>query len=260
MVDLHCHLLPELDDGAGNLQDSIQMLEQAAASGITDIVATPHVGSETRDEYYALIGKRYETVKAFAEKYHINLYYGAEIFHSTVINEQLKKWPGMFLDIHGKYVLVETSFMQKPLGLKEMVFELNMQGIRVVFAHPERYLWLTDETDLKDYLVHSGVLFQLDAGSLNGTFSNRVMRYAWEMIDEGLAHFVASDAHNTGGRSFMEMLKAREQVLREKGIDAAELLFEINPRKVLNGEVNIRPVPKSENKNSFLQKVTDLLR
>jgi protein-tyrosine phosphatase len=260
MIDLHCHVLPSLDDGAGDIVVSESMLGQAAASGIKEIVATPHVGPDTAEEYYKNMLEKYEILKGRAEKYHIKLHLGAEIFHSPVILKQLEKWPELFLDNKDKYILLEASFLQKPHGLKEIIFELNLRGIKVVIAHPERYFWLADDEDILDYMIHSGVIFQLDAGSLTGSFSRKVMKFGWEMIEKGIAHYVASDAHNVGGRSFNELLKAREFVFRNRGKEVSELLFNRNPSAVLNGDADIPPVPPGERREKLMDIISGFLR
>ena len=147
--------------------------------------------------------------------------------------------------------------MHKPFDFKENIFDIILNKKKVVLAHPERYKWLEEDRDLLEYLFNSGVLFQLDAGSLNGSFSRRAQSFGWELIDMGYAHCVGSDAHNLTGRSFKELAKARDQVLEKKGEEISKLLFQQNPLAIINGGEEIQNIPATIKAKSLLKRMSE---
>jgi len=260
MVDTHCHILHGIDDGSRSKEMTGQMLDQAATAGIREIIATPHITPEDDERFVNEIVDRYQKTKIMAKLRNIDLYLGAEIYYSAMIQEQLEKWKSLYLGNNELFILLESSFIQKPFNFKELVFNLQVSGIKVVFAHPERYRWLSEDRDMLEYLFNSGVFFQLDAGSINGKYSRRAQKFAWELLDSGYAHLVGSDAHNTTGRSFLELLEAKELITRSRDARTAEILFESNPHNILHGKNEIIVINKRVKEVTLLNRITNFMK
>jgi protein-tyrosine phosphatase len=238
MVDLHSHILPGIDDGASDVDEMQVMLSIAAESGIRKIVATPHINEESSDAYLDLIQKKYNELKeTIAREYEIELVLGGEILIYPEISDDLDRLkPFLFA---GDSMLLECRFINKPYAFKDIIFALKMKGIRVILAHPERYRWMEEDAPLLDYLLQNGVLMQLDAGSLNGVFSKRAQQFARRMLAAGQVHFIASDAHNTGSRSFSEMAISQQYLSKKYDTGLADLLLHKNPDNLFKPDSDI---------------------
>lgn len=259
MVDIHCHVLPGIDDGAIDPEMSEAMLREAFDSGIKAIIATPHIDYRFGKNYFNHISKVFPETQKLASEIGIELKLGAEIFHHEDNLKLIEKYPQFHLGDNEKYVLIETGFIEKPFGLKEAIFEIMMSGKKVILAHPERYRWLSEDQDVLDYLHHTGVFFQIDAGSITGVFSKRAQVFAWELIESGLAHSVGSDAHNLTGRSYLELARAKSIVTEKFGESIAEILFINNNRAIMDGTDNIKIIPPLPKSKSILEIVSEFL-
>lgn len=259
MVDIHCHVLPGVDDGAIDPEMSEAMLREAFDSGIEAIIATPHIDYRFGRDYFNHISKVFPETQKIAAGIGIELKLGAEIFHHEDNLKMIEKYPQFHLGDKEKYMLIETGFVDKPFGFKEAIFEIMSSGKKVILAHPERYRWLSEDRDVLDYLHHTGVLFQIDAGSITGVFSKRAQVFAWKLIEGGLVHSVGSDAHNLTGRSYLELSRAKSAVAEKLGESIAKTLFVDNNRAIMDGTDNIKIIPAMPKSKSILEIVSDFL-
>jgi len=248
MIDIHSHILWGLDDGAGSLEDSIGMLELAAAGGTTDIVATPHANHRYRyDE--TVVDERIGELRG-ASGGRPRIHRGCD-FHLSFDNiEDAVAHPARYAVNGGPYILVE--FPETRLrGFGQALETLLRRGLVPIMTHPERHPDL-QKID-RDFLEWSqlGCLVQITGQSLLGRFGKSASESAWEMIRRGLVHFVASDAHGVRDRN-PRLDEAHAEVVRRFGAAVAEALFVRNPGAVIAGEKLPDAAPKRKPWYRFL--------
>jgi protein-tyrosine phosphatase len=235
MIDIHSHILHNMDDGASSFSESVQMVELAAQTGTTDIVATPHANLVYSYQPHAVEQCIGELQQAIGDK--LRIHRGCD-FHLSFQNiQQALRDPTRF-SINGlNYLLVEFPEVSKIQGLEQIFAELRAVGLIPIITHPERNPYLASDLDRLRRWVKNGAYVQLTAQSLLGSpWGLEVAKWSREAIEMGLVHFVASDAHDTVYRP-CRLDKAGELLEREFGEQYAELILEIHPRAVLCGHV-----------------------
>jgi protein-tyrosine phosphatase len=236
-IDLHLHLLPDVDDGPRSDEESIELARIIQGSGVTELVVTPHFNAwnpgllatleEVEDHVKHLRG----TLEAAGV--HLTIHPGAEHFLTPELIALVKAGHAPTLG-PGPYILVEMPFDNRPLYVDELLYELALANLTPVLAHPERYVWVQGDPDAVEPLVARGVVLQLTAGSMSGHYGGRIKRSAEHLLERGLYGLVGSDLHRPGQpRLLSDMATA---VTTFAGIDAARVLFQENPRRVLRGE------------------------
>lgn len=239
MIDIHSHVLYGLDDGAQTVEQSLDMLRMAAASGTTDIVATPHADLQFpfRPEVVAArLAELRPTVEGL-----IRIHAGCD-FHLQYDNIQdALKNPAKYT-INGRgYLMVEFSDLVIFNNTEDIFERMRSVGIMPVVTHPERNPLLQQRLDRLERWAQSGICLQVTAQSLLGRFGNAARRCAEDLMDRNVVHFIASDAHDTENRP-PRLDEAYELVTRKYGASRAERLFQSNPGAVLIGD----PVPEPE--------------
>lgn len=232
MVDVHCHILPGLDDGPETEEISLAMAESAIADGITHVVATPHSSDEyefdfrrTRtlcDELQAKVGGR------------LKLATGCDFHLSPENLNALKEESSRFCINQRDYLLVEFNEFSIPPSMDNTLHEIQLLGLRPVITHPERNSILREQGERLTRWVSLGCRVQVTAGALLGVFGSRAKKEAWRYLTRGLVHVVASDAHGTARRP-LQLKPAFELVCKEHGVDVARALFIENPTAVWDG-------------------------
>ena len=236
MIDIHSHILPGLDDGARTLEDSLSMLAMAAGHGTTDIVATPHANSEFRFDPAAIRDKLEQLRVAVNGK--IRIHNGCD-FHLMYDNIQdALENPQKYTINHKQYLLIEFSDLIIFQNSGDIMARLRERGMLPIVTHPERNPLLQQRMDRLETWVREGSYLQITAHSLLGLFGRRANQFAEALIERGLAHFVASDAHDVERRTPC-MDQAFDYLERKYGRPLAEQLCIVNPRAVIEGE----PVP-----------------
>ncbi len=238
MIDIHSHVINEIDDGARSIEESITILKKMSEIGFTHIIATPHYisGSDytcnNYEKYYRLI-KLNERMKQ--QNFPLHLYLGNENFIEPYLLSLLKK--NEITTLNGShYLLVEFPVARPMNDLKEILFFIRSKGYIPIIAHPERYSYFQENPlQLLDYLK-MGCLFQ-------GNFSNIVEKYGTKakklfiyMLKNNQYHFLASDVHHDNDILFEEMKKIKKSILK---IISEEHFYELtyeNPLKVLKDE------------------------
>lgn len=236
MVDLHCHILSGMDDGARTFDDSLAMAEMAIADGITHVVATPHASNEYRFDFAAVCKATAELQRALGDR--LKLASGCD-FHLCAENiAALRRNPSPFC-IHQKdYLLVEFNEFSIPPSMDQAIYEIQLAGLRIIITHPERNGILRTHQERLEQWIRTGAYGQVTAGALTGTFGAQAKQMAFSWIARGLVHFVASDAHNLTGRPH-KLRPAYDVVRAEFGPETAEALFVSNPLAAFEG----RPLP-----------------
>ena len=193
MIDIHSHVLPGVDDGAGDLTESVKMLQLAAKIGITKLYATPH--AKTRIDWTHL-NKIYRQTAAEACKVGIELLMGSELFYDLLIKlngDELLQYCYQ----NTKTLLLEFHTQIVPPRWEYTLSALRDAGYRVIIAHPERYRFIQADTGLAMTIRRYGALLQLDAESLMEKPWHRTYCTARTILKLGLADYISSDAHNT---------------------------------------------------------------
>ncbi len=233
-VDIHCHILPALDDGPRSLMGSLEMMRMARADGIGVIAATPHINrvyGNTRDG----IEKAISGLAGEARKTGITICPGADV---RVSADLLKRLANGHLPLinNGKYLLLELPHNAafSVLHLEGFLASLKERGIVPIITHPERNAVFMRQTGLMKKWIMAGAVFQVTACSITGSFGREVQKAAAVMLKRGFIHLAASDAHNTSTRPPV-LSKAYSFVKRMMGEADAERLFITNPRGVTEG-------------------------
>lgn len=203
LIDIHSHILPELDDGPKTVASSIAMAHAALKEGIHTIIATPH----HLDGHFNNPGKKIEqAVERFndllqEENIPLKVLPGQEARINGDMVERLKREEIIPLN-NSKYVFVELPSNHVPNYISQVFFDMQVLGYKPIIVHPERNISLTENPDQLYRLVKNGALTQITAASLVGKFGKKIQRFSIDLIEHNLAHFLASDAHNTNTRVF----------------------------------------------------------
>jgi protein-tyrosine phosphatase len=253
LIDLHCHILPGLDDGSSSAEESLAMARLALQDGIHTIVATPH----TLDGIYDVtLAKITEGVVSFQELLStrgldLRVCIGSDVHLSPGMADRIKKGDVGTINNTGKYFLLELPPQTLPSGVKEEIFAMKVQGITPIITHPERHpAILRDRALLYDFIA-MGALSQITAMSLTGEFGEGVQRCAQELLKHRLVHVIASDAHSADSRPPLLSRAVNEAAeLTGSELFAMSLVSDI-PAKILAGEPVEIPEPMRVGRSAF---------
>jgi protein-tyrosine phosphatase len=246
MVDLHCHILPGIDDGPEGIDESLAMAEDAIADGITHVVATPHASDTFFFDFREVRRRRDELQHRLGER--LELATGCD-FHLNPENlAALRQEPSQFCINQRNYLLVEFNEFSIPPAMDQTLHQLQLAGLRPVITHPERNGILRSQTERLRKWVQLGCFIQVTGNALTGTFGTGSQRDALRWIGEGLVHFVSSDAHNTRSRP-LRLRRAYDLVASQFGLEKAEALFHENPLAAWDGQ-DLPHVPTVEAKST----------
>lgn len=237
MIDLHTHLLPGIDDGAKSLEEAVQIIKRGKEIGITAICTTPHLSSSfSKDRTEKIMGNFLMLQKKVSEeKIDIQLYLGSEI-DLRIDFDSVKKFPFFFINQTQKYLFLELPIGEFPPFTEKILFSLLIEGLSPILAHPERSLNKEGDFERIEKFKDSGILIQLNAGSLLGDFGKKIQRGAKRLLEEDLVDFISSDAHDLQRRPITVMAEALKMVKKELGEEKGFELFERNPKKILQAD------------------------
>ena len=232
MVDIHCHILPGLDDGPITLAESVEMAKMAIADGITHVVATPHSSDRYKFEPELIRSRKDELQGMIGDK--LKLATGCD-FHMNVENVRaLREDPKRFTIHQKNYLLVEFADFSIPPQMDEILKEILVGGITPIITHPERNPLLRSRRQRLAEWVQMGCFVQVTAQSLLGRFGQSAQSAADRLLADDSVHFVASDAHNTKSRP-LQLKEAFDAVAKRKGKQVASALFRENPLAAFEG-------------------------
>lgn len=232
MVDLHCHILPGLDDGPNRMEESLRMAETAIADGITHVVATPHSNErywfdfshvrQLRDDLQASMGDRLKVAT------------GCDFHVSPENLDYLRKQPRQFCINQRDYLLLEFNEISIPPAMDRTLHELQLLGLRLIITHPERNAILRTHPERLREWVRRDCFVQVTGAALTGGFGLTAQLIGLQWIHEGMVHIVASDAHNNRNRP-LRLQPAYDAVEKECGEAKARALFVENPLAAFEG-------------------------
>jgi protein-tyrosine phosphatase len=202
MIDIHCHILPGLDDGPQDPGESLAMARRALKDGVNTIVATPHTLDGLYVNSRSVIAGAAESLRAalIREKIDLRICTGADVHLCPNLLERVEEGTATTIDENGKYLLLELPPMNIPDRLKNEIFSLKINGITPIITHPERHPAMQRDLGILHELVSMGALAQVTAMSITGEFGLPVMACARAMLDLRLIHVIASDAHSAESR------------------------------------------------------------
>lgn len=246
MLDLHCHMLPAIDDGAPDLATSLEMARMAHADGIRTVACTPHIYPGMYDNNATGIRAAIAQLQARLDEEGIGLRLveGADVHLDTDLAGAIRD--GRVPTIAGsRYLLLEPPHHVAPPGFEQRVFELMTAGITPVITHPERLSWVEDHYDLFMRLVDRGVWMQITAGALTGRHGRRPKYWGERFVGEGKAHLLATDAHDTRRRPPF-LAEAREAAVALVGAEEANHLVVTRPAGIVANDApdTLPPLPK----------------
>ena len=244
MTDLHCHILPGVDDGAPDLTEALNMARLAAESGVDTVVATPHCnlpGSGRPNYLDTGLMERVETLRQAigAEGIPLKLCAGAEVFCTPALGALLDQRRLMTL-AGSRYLLMEFYFDESPEFITECLETVTARGMIPVVAHPERYEAVQRFPGHIPEWFSRGYVIQLNKGSILGRLGSRAQTAARWILRRGLAHTVASDAHSARFRTpYMDEI--RRYLEEEYGTEYARILLSGNPRRIIRDTPVLKP-------------------
>ncbi len=235
MYDLHCHILPCMDDGSSFVEETRKMLKIAVQEGIQVIAATHHFFDDetTIEDYLGLWESRYKQIQSVLEgfKKDIQIVKGAEVMISPFLT-QLDGLHRLCIN-EGRYLLIELPMIDLPQFTEEVIHNLQVKGIVPILAHPERNYRIANNPDLLNPLIELGALVQINTGSITGLFGKKIRRCAKTLFKNNMAHLIGTDAHSAVKRP-PEMRKSAQILERWVGQQRAETILVENPRAIVN--------------------------
>lgn len=236
MVDLHCHLLPEIDDGSKNMAVSLRLAREATENGMTHVLLTPHHMNGRYVNHKQDVVRRTAEFKEQLTAHNIPLtvFPGQEVRINGQLLEALDKDDILFADTGNRYLMLEFPDDDVPHYTNQMIFDLQQRGITPVIVHPERNTKIMAQPDLLYQLLEKGCLSQITASSYVGTFGKKVENFSRQLIEAGQGYVFASDAHDLPGRKY-EMRQAFDKLQHEFDHELADQ-YQQNARSIINGE------------------------
>ena len=212
-VDIHSHLLPGIDDGSKNMEDTIRLITKMDSMGIQNFITTPHVLGNLWKNSSDTILDKLDLVLEELEKRDLS-YIKFDAAAEYMLDEEFCKLLKNrdLLTIKEDSLLVEISFMNAPVNLFEMLFDIQLAGYKPILAHPERYSFYHDKFEIYHKLKNAGCRLQLNLLSLTGHYGKSVQKTAEKLIKEGLIDFTGSDTHNQNHLNTLEKLGTKKNI------------------------------------------------
>lgn len=235
IIDMHCHVLPGLDDGAKDEEETVKMLRMAWEEGIRGIMVTPHYNIDRDKEFSEKCREAYRRTCSLAENVNpqMRIFLGNEIYYSSGVVEALQRGEALTLN-NTLYVLIEFAPYVEMLTVRKAIQELLYAGYYPILAHIERYECLRRISHVQE-LVEMGAFMQVNASSLEGKMGIGVKWYLKKLIRAGLIHVIGTDAHGVSQRR-PKIRNCLTYVDKKAGISCRKILTERNPAKIIRGE------------------------
>lgn len=256
MIDIHCHILPNVDDGSESLEESIAMAKIAESEGITKIVNTSHCHFDFKykkgNELKLELEKFNQALKE--ENINIEVLLGNELYYTSDLIERFDELDFFSMN-NSKYILMEFSPINFPKNIEDVIYEIKIRGYIPIIAHAERYKQVQEDVNIVLDCIKEGALIQVNASSILGKNGEKAEDTSKKLLDNNMVHFVATDAHSSNRRRPL-IKDSYNYILRNYGKEVSEKLFIENPTAVIeNRDISILNPTKYEEKRSFLKRL-----
>jgi len=245
LIDLHCHILPGVDDGAKSLEESLLMARRAVEDGIHTIVATPHTLNGIYINSAGEVTPKVASLQETLSKNHIKLqlYVGADVHLCPHMLELIESGDAGTINNARKYILLEFPSQVVPPKVKDEIFSLKLNGITPIISHLERNPVIQHNIDILYEFIRMGALCQVTAMSITGDFGGIAMQCAERLLRHRMVHVIASDAHSSESRppALSQAVEAAAEIL-ENYDDAERMVTEV-PAAILSGNMPEIPEP-----------------
>ena len=251
MLDLHCHILPGIDDGAEDIDASLAMAEKAISQGITHILCTPHHNNGKYVNPKEFVIQQVTKLQAELDKRKLplTLFEGQEVRITGDLLEEIQQKRILFTDVGNMYLLIEFPTMDVPAYTEQLFFDLRARGHVPIIVHPERNAKFREDPNRLIPFLEMGCLAQLTAPSYVGIFGKNIQKTAKQMVEHRLVQMVASDAHGVQKRNFY-LKEAFEAIQQDFGRDYVNQMEQVS-KDVLNGDAMEIPVYTEIRKKKF---------
>lgn len=202
MIDIHSHILPNVDDGASDMEESLAMARIYLENGIDKVIATPHYieGFEDCSKDMNMVVLEKFKGALYKEGLDLDVYIGNEIYITTDIFDLLESSEVATLN-NSRYILIELPMFDMPMSLESIVYELLLKGYVPIIAHPERNRNIIEDPNILYRLINRGALAQLNLPSLEGKYGERIKATSEVLLRHNMIHFVGTDAHSKDRRT-----------------------------------------------------------
>ena len=230
LIDIHCHILPKVDDGPDSVEESLKILKDMRRQGIKHVIVTPHYRPEMFEPSMKRVIYSYRHLRDIAYDMGVSMSLGCEYYRNEQIIDHMdnRKRPSM---AGSRYVLIEFSMNDLFPTIRNYVYELITHGYQPIIAHAERYFCCQKMEKIQE-LKDMGALIQVNAGSVLGEEGWKLKKFCLDLMKKDLVDFVASDTHNTSDRK-LNLKKCASFVTKKMGKQYAERIFFNNPLNIL---------------------------
>ena len=238
MIDMHNHILYGIDDGCKTIEESIETIKNMKKIGFNNIVLTPHyIEDSLFKANNNLKLERLEILKEELLKNNIdvNLFLGNEIFINESINELIINKEIRSIN-NTRYILIELPFNNQILNLDDYLYELKLKGYKIIIAHPERYTYFKDNYEEARKLYDSGVLFQVNYGSIIGQYGSSSLKLVKKLLKDDMVDFISTDIHKPSSSLFDKFDDIKHKIIKIIGEDKFKDISYNNILKVINDE------------------------
>lgn len=250
MIDIHSHLLPEIDDGSKDLETTLKMIEIYKNQGVDNVIATPHFYPSYFENTKDIISREVEKINIELKSRNIdfNILPGSEVFLNRNTINDLKEGKIQTLN-NTKYILIEFDYKRLPDYALEYIYEIHLLGYRTIIAHPERYYYTIKNPLMLNDFIDEECLIQINTSSITGLFGKDIQKAAIRIIENGAFNFIATDAHTTNGRGpyfkeSLEIIKKFKKDFRQNMSNQTEMLIK-------NVEICTKPNKIKEKRSIF---------
>ncbi len=238
MIDMHNHILYGIDDGCKTIEESIETIKNMKKIGFNSIVLTPHyIEDSSFKANNNLKLQRLEILKEELLKNNIdvNLFLGNEIFINESINELIINKEIRSIN-NTRYILIELPFNNQILNLDDYLYELKLKGYKIIIAHPERYTYFKDNYEEARKLYDSGVLFQVNYGSIIGQYGSSSLKLVKKLLKDDMVDFISTDIHKPSSSLFDKFDDIKHKIIKIIGENKFKDISYNNILKVINDE------------------------
>ena len=236
MIDIHSHLIPNVDDGSKSVEDTFKMFNEARSVGFSDVILTPHYLTEyyTPDTKELVFWKDRLQEALVKNNKNLKIHSGMEVYISEEIGELIKDNKILTL-ANSRYMLIELPMSTKIKYLDHIIYLLESMGFKFILAHPERYKEVQENPNLVEEYIEKGCLIQCNYGSIVGQYGKEAKKVIKYLLKKDLVHFMGTDCHRKGS-VYLEVPKAIKKIERVVGKQKVYEITTWNARKILDNE------------------------